>query len=190
MCPHAIGLQKSHGEGGMAIHNEKSIDLVVICAGFGIVLRKAGMKRLQQIVLVTLLGWPLAVWAALGGDAGSVQADAVQMKALSHTMSNTPDYTVHTLVLSSGTTVTEYISGNNTVFAGSWHGPVKPDLRQLLGDDNFQQLLLASQSGGHHARQVNHPGLVAESGGHMRALRGRAWVPALLPVGMMSADIH
>jgi Protein of unknown function (DUF2844) len=102
-----------------------------------------------------------------------------------------PGATVQTLTLSSGTVVREYVSTAGVVFAVSWQGPVLPQLKQLLGPDNFTQYAGAqAEHSGHGFAGVNLPGLVVNSGGHMGAFFGRAWLPQSLPAGITAKDIQ
>ena len=103
-------------------------------------------------------------------------------------------FTVQEIQAPSGTLVREYISPNGTVFAVSWTGPSKPDLRQLFGT-YFQQYVSASSTMHHGAAtrrhfEVKQPDLVVQSNGRMRAFYGRAYVPSLIPAGVTPDDIR
>jgi hypothetical protein len=142
------------------------------------------MKSKLWLTGVTLMMLALAfpARAALGGDVASVHADRVKLNA---TMRTAPaiHFTQFEMQLPSGATVREYVSSAGAVFAVTWEGPSLPDLRLLLGG-YFQQYSDAVQSGGVGARVVQQPDLVVYTGGHMRAFRGRAYVPQLLPPGI------
>ena len=105
--------------------------------------------------------------------------------------SSNPAYTVEQISTPAGVTVNEYLSPNGTVFAVSWRGPRPPDLSQLLGS-YFAEYQTAAASA--HAQRrpsfIQSENLVVETGGHMRDLRGRAYVPALLPPGLSADDIQ
>jgi hypothetical protein len=140
--------------------------------------------------LVTLFFLSSSAIAALGGDEASVATDQVRMKA-SRRVFNTPQYTVHEIQTPSGTLVREYISAQGQVFAVAWKGPFLPDLQQILGS-YFNEYGNAASS--KHTRRgpvlVQQPGLVIQSGGHMRAFSGRAYIPLLLPVNMTLDEIQ
>lgn len=88
-------------------------------------------------------------------------------------------------------TVNEYLSSSGTVFAISWRGPRPPDLSELLGSYFTEyQTAAASPHIQRHHLFVTTKDLVVEAGGHMRDLRGRAYVPALLPPGMSADQIQ
>jgi hypothetical protein len=132
----------------------------------------------------------LPAFAALGGDASSVDADVAKMKGQARP---TPagGYTVNEITLPSGTIVREYISAGGKVFAVTWRGMSQPDLQQTLGS-YFEQYKAAAAAphAGHNHLTIRQPELVLDSGGHMRAWRGKAYVPALLPPNFSVDDIQ
>jgi hypothetical protein len=134
---------------------------------------------------------PLQAFAALGGDAASVEADRIAMSATAVPAVNGAGYTVQGFTLSSATVVREYLSGAGTVFAVAWEGPLKPDLRQLLGrrqfnavDDGTRERNREGRRGPMVLRPAGASNLVIESSGHMRAFAGRAWLTDQLPAGV------
>jgi len=139
------------------------------------------LRSLSFALVVPLLALPAA--AALGGDASSVQQDASQWKAELRTTQK-QNYVVHELHTSSGATVREYVAGGK-VFGVAWQGPVIPDMRQVLGS-YYERFSAAAQN--HHREQgpmvINESGLVLQSGGHMRAYVGKAYIPEMLPEGV------
>ena len=146
------------------------------------------------IVSPALFGLALVLsqssWASLGGTIDTVQADQASMHA-TRRLASRASYSVHELVLDSGTVVREFAAPSGTVFAVTWQGPIKPDLNQLLGA-HFPRLVAAGNSahGSHRALRVQDPDLVIESGGRMRAFTGRAYLPALVPAGVPLGDIQ
>jgi Protein of unknown function (DUF2844) len=148
-------------------------------------------KRLNLLAIPLLvLSFSFPASAVLGGDESSVATDMVQMKA---TVKVTPGaaFAVHEVKASSGPVIREYVSPAGRVFGVAWQGSSIPDLHQLLGV-YFQQYSEAAQvaKAGHPGRRplnIQLPGLVVQTGGHMRALYGRAYDPSLLPQGV-SAD--
>jgi len=132
------------------------------------------------LVLLALVV-PARVYAELGGNVDSVQSDQQVMKG-SRRITNAGNYSVHEIQAESGTKVREFVSPSGTVFGVAWSGPFKPDMRQVLGP-YFDQYVQAIQSkrprGG--AVVIQQPGLVVESGGHVRAFSGRAYLPQMTP---------
>mgnify|MGYP001597446343 FL=1 len=144
--------------------------------------RRAGLAAVLLALCV-----PAA--ATLGEDASSVSADQAQLQA-GLTISSTAKFSVHQLQLSSGTTVNEYVSPAGMVFAVSWQGPSIPDLQQVLGR-YFDAYVAAmrNRGAGKSAPATQPAGFVAQSGGHMRAYFGRAYVASMLPRGVFAEEI-
>lgn len=144
---------------------------------------------LTSLALVSLVvSVPAA--ATLGEDVSSVRADEAQMQGTPR-ITGAAKFAMHEIELPSGTVVKEYVSPAGMVFAVSWQGPSIPDLRQLLGR-YFEQYTEAAkaQGAGPGSRVTQQPGLVVQSGGHMRAFFGRAYVPQMLPRGVLAENIH
>jgi hypothetical protein len=123
--------------------------------------------------------------AGLDGKPGDAPAATVRTSS-SATSAGVP-YTEVSRTLATGTVVREYADASGTVFAVSWSGPYKPDLKQLLGS-HFAAFRDAAAAGpqrrANRARvPVDTGDLVAHSGGHMGAFEGRAWLRSRLPAG-------
>jgi hypothetical protein len=131
--------------------------------------------------------------AELGGGMNSVAADQARMKATVRSTQKT-DYAVHELQADSGTVIREYVSSAGKVFAVAWSGPFLPNLRQILGTyfTPYSEALRAAKA--HHPGRgpalIQQPGLVVQSGGHMRAFSGRAYVPQMLPQSVTAEEIR
>jgi hypothetical protein len=141
---------------------------------------------------LTLVALAVSVPAAatLGEDVTSVGADQAQMQGTLQ-ITSAAKFAVHEIRLPSGTLVKEYVSPAGMVFAVSWRGPWLPDLQQVLGR-YFDQYTAAAKLkvGGAGRRVTEQPGLVVQSGGHMRAFFGRAYAPQMLPRGVAAEDIQ
>jgi Protein of unknown function (DUF2844) len=144
---------------------------------------------LSSIVLTVAVATP--AFAALGGDSTTVQADVARMKGALR-ITSSAGVTVHEITTSYGTVVREYITPGDKVFAVSWHGPVNPDLRQMLGDyyTQYEQAATMPHPGGHRHLAIEQPGLIVQVSGRMRAFVGRAWVPSLVPQNFSVTDIN
>ena len=142
-------------------------------------------------VVVGLLAFAIPALAALGGDVSSVETDRAHMKAAVK-QTQVDGYDIHEISAPGGTVVKEYVSPAGKVFAVSWHGPFVPDMQQILGT-YFQQFTTAWQARpkhyGHAPLNIQQPGLVVQSGGHMRAYWGRAFVPDMVPQGVQLNEI-
>jgi hypothetical protein len=135
----------------------------------------------KTIVACVLLACGLAR-AALDGPPSDVPASRVQRTPA--TTSAGVAYTDISRTVKSGTVVHEYVDASGQVFAVSWSGPFKPNLQRLLGR-HFDRLAQAKGTPEANRARVNidTSDLVVQSGGHMGAFEGRAWLPSRLPAG-------
>ena len=144
-------------------------------------------------IVFFLLGVCLPALAALGGDVSSVEADRAKMKAeISVTQSDA--YAVHEIKTPTRMVVREYVSSDGRVFGVAWQGPFMPDMKQILGT-YFQQYSTAAREAkagrpGRRPVEIQQPGLVVESSGHMHSYSGRAYDPGLVPSGVTANAIR
>ena len=130
--------------------------------------------------------------AGLGGTFASVQADRAQFRA-SMASAQTSAWSIHTLTLANHGVVREFARSDGTVFAVAWHGPGRPDLRQLLGErfETFQ-----SDNAPPNGRRTRRPmgvsrdDFVAHSAGHSGAFWGFAYLPQIAPAGFSTNDLR
>jgi hypothetical protein len=120
--------------------------------------------------------------AALGGSYSTVGADRAHLSARLDT-ANSADYAVHTLTQINGIT-REYENRSGEIFAVTWQGPARPDLRQLLGDYFSAFQSDNALKGGRRARRplsVNRSDVVIRTAGHPGAFSGIAYLPQITP---------
>jgi hypothetical protein len=150
------------------------------------------MKLTQNLLCSMFIAATVAtpVWAALGGDATSVQNDLAKMKGALRISASPQGYEVHEITTSYGTVVREYLNPAGKVFALGWDGPFNPDLRQVLGTyyTQYTQAPASAHQDRAHLR-IAQPGLVVQISGRVRAFVGRAWAPDLLPANFSTDDI-
>lgn len=125
-----------------------------------------------------------AAQAGLGAPYASIAADQAQLRA-STKVTVQAGYTVHALTLPSGTVVREYVAANGVVFAVAWNGPSQPNFNTVLGN-YFADLQSAARAGhgGRNRLDLERSDLVIQSGGHMRAFFGRAYLVDAVPSGV------
>lgn len=139
-------------------------------------------KRLVLPLVLGTLAFSAPASAELGGNVDSVKADHAKMGG-ALTITTVSGYEVHEIQSAAGIRVREYVAPSGTVFGVAWQGPFKPDLRQLLGP-YFDQYVKAVEQGRKTSRgpvTIQLPGLVVQTGGHMRSFAGRAYVPQMIP---------
>jgi hypothetical protein len=143
--------------------------------------------------LAAVTAFALPALAELGGSVSTVEADRAHMNA-SVRVSSASAYDLHEIASPSGTIVDEYVSPAGKVFAVTWHGQFMPDLQQILGPAYFQQYSAAIQAQqkhyGHRPLNIQLPGLVVQTSGHMRHYFGRAYVPSMMPEGVKADEIR
>jgi hypothetical protein len=140
------------------------------------------------LLMVLLTAFSCSGFAALGGDLSSIQADQAHMRAQRRVIQNAA-YTVHEMQAESTTIVREFVSPQGKVFGISWQGPTRPDLQQMLGTYYSEFAAARPTRRVHGPVTIRTPNLVIESGGHMRALTGRAYVPTMVPTDVRLEDI-
>ena len=146
-----------------------------------------GLSRAGGVLLAIVIASPAC--AALGGDVASVAADRAHVDG-KLAVSLTQKYAVHEIAAPSGTVVREFVSPAGTVFGVAWAGPSMPDLRQVLGAYFDRYVKAVAQRNRRGPVLIEEPGLIVQSGGHMRAFYGRAYVPEALPQGVAVDEIR
>ena len=136
--------------------------------------------------------WTVNAHAALGGDAASVASDAARLGSAPSSASQ-PLYTRLQIDDRSGVRLREFLGLDGVVFAVSWSGPVQPDLQPLLGThyaDYAAAQAAVQRPGLRRELRLTLPGAVVETGGHLRAYAGRAYLPQRIPAGITLADLN
>lgn len=151
------------------------------------------LPRLSHFLpLAALMMIAPAAHAELGGAMTGVQADRAHLAArLTSTPAGT--HVRHDMTLPNGASVREFTNANGRVYALTWSGPGKPDLRALLGS-YFARLQTDNGHFNPRARrqplQVVRSDVVIQSGGHMGYFWGLAYIPALAPAGFAVTDLQ
>ena len=142
---------------------------------------------LPCLVLMLVILLPASqILAALGEPVDSVESDRESLTAVRGAMTAHRDYTVHEIKTES-TVVREYVSPAGIIFAIAWNGMVHPDLTELLGSyaGEYQEALRQTQrKQGRRQLQVKTNRVVVQKWGHIRDMKGRAYVPDLIPPGV------
>jgi hypothetical protein len=123
--------------------------------------------------------------AALGDDVAAVAADQVRLHASLRTFRN-DGFTVHELAAASGVTIRNFVADAGKIFAVSWSGGWRPNLRDIMGThyDRF----IAATRGQRVARgvaRIELPGMIVVMGGPQRAAFGHVILTDLAPAGFL-----
>jgi Protein of unknown function (DUF2844) len=153
-------------------------------------IRKINWNNLM--ILATLALLPAIASAHLGGPESSVQSER-GFQAQPTPSASTLSYRVYEITNQYGVHVREYVSNDQKVFAVTWTGHSEPDLSVLLGS-HFHQYqngkFQATRPGRRAPIRLTESDLIIEKGGHMGGLRGRAYIPSLLPAGLQLQEIQ
>jgi hypothetical protein len=133
---------------------------------------------------------PHLACATLGQPEITVQTDVAAAHAAIKSMQDRTSYRVHEIQLPSGTVMREFVASNGNVFAVTWQGPTRPDLRQALGQYFDAFSAPRSKFADRRHVQIQQGDLVLQSGGHMRALTGRAYLLSAIPSGVTVGDLQ
>src|ERR1700723_269163 len=121
--------------------------------------------------------WSCVASATLGEQESAISAEP-QLANASIKETALGSYRVHEIVQPFGTVIREYAGLDGKVFAVTWNGPFIPNLKQTLGSYFAEYSAKAGVPHGNRTHlEVRQPDLVVESGGHMRAHHGRAYLP-------------
>jgi hypothetical protein len=155
-------------------------------------MKKTIYLQFLGLVLVTVLfSAAHRVEATLGESVDSVESDREALSAVQGARMVHDGFTVQQVDYDS-VRVREYVSPSGIVFAIAWDGRVHPDLGKLLGSyaDPFERALEQTpREPGRRRLLVKTDQVVVEKWGHMRNLRGRAYVPSLIPPGVSIDEI-
>jgi hypothetical protein len=138
--------------------------------------------RAPLAATLAVLALPGAARAELGGAPLSGASALGALAATRRATTAAAGCSVHHLATPGGA-VREFARADGTVFAVAWEGQAPPDLAVLLG------AYAAEVKAGFPTRarvpgrrsELRTGSVVLQTWGHMRALRGRAWVPDLVP---------
>jgi hypothetical protein len=154
------------------------------------------IRFIKRVLLLTVIGinplWVGSVYAGLGSNTASVLDDASALNG-AISIEIRQQYSIRDISAETGMHVREFLNHDGVVFAVSWNGPALPDLQQILGT-HFAEYSAALASlthpGFRRSVRVASSGLIVESDGHLRAYAGRAYLPALVPAGVLPADLR
>jgi len=137
-----------------------------------------------------ILGRAHAAHAALGDDVSAVENDRIRMRASLRVLKHST-HDVHEMATPIGTKVREFVGKDGKVFAVSWSGGWRPNLRDIMGTHYAH--FIANTRG--HRRQsgparIELPGMVVFVGGYLRISFGYVYLPDRLPAGFSPQDIN
>lgn len=146
------------------------------------------MRMLVGFLILTL---SLPASAELGGRATASTVLRSGAKAV-RLASPSSAYSIQQSENDEGVAVREYVSPSGEIFGVTWTGQRMPDLQALFGNANFRiyQDEMQARRPGRAPVRIERSDLVVQSSGHIRAFRGRAYLPQKIPAGVTIGDIR
>jgi hypothetical protein len=129
-------------------------------------------------------------FAALGDDATAVAADEARLGAR-HVVRQRGKYALHEFAVPTGTTIREFVGDAGKVFAVSWSGGFRPNLRDVMGA-HYDRFIAATR--GRRATRgiarIELPGMTVVMGGYLRTFWGQVILTDLLPPGVTPEELR
>lgn len=138
-----------------------------------------------SLIVLGALALTAPAHATLGGKAATIDADRSRLNARMASQVAHSTFTIHEMTQDSGTVMREFVRPDGTVFAVSWQGPQRPNLKQLFGDSYFNRFQSDNKANTRiHMRRAmasTHSDFVVRTGGHSGAFWGFAYLPQTAP---------
>jgi hypothetical protein len=138
-----------------------------------------------------MTGVSLSAQAGLGEPVLRIEQDRLALRAAPATVTHAPSYDRHELRAADGTVVHEFADRAGRVFAITFEGPVKPDLKVLLSDRYAEYAARLHASPSTHKVYTHMSSTLQLSiikG--PRAFLGSAVLPGAAPAGFDPRDLH
>jgi hypothetical protein len=170
---------------------------------------RSSLMRFVKIALAAATLLPLTSHAVLGGAPAAGSSAPVSLRATRQAASSTAStasassasvatpaystaaYSVYESRDADGITVREYVLPSNVVFALTWQGPVRPDMKALLGN-YFPNFVSAGEERlrGTGALIQHNGELQIESAGRPGHFFGTAYLPRLVPADLRANNLQ
>lgn len=146
-------------------------------------------KQIPLLIIIHLLLLKTS-FATLGEKISSITDDQRALRGVKKTLQR-ESYSVHEITYG-GHQVKEYASNQGIVFAVTWRGNSEPDLSVLFGNyySEYKEAKPVRRFRGRGPKQFQTRHLQVEKFGHMRDIRGKAYIPELIPNGVNIETIN
>lgn len=145
---------------------------------------------LSVLILIPLFLLPKTSLATLGEKISSITEDQRALRGVKKTFQRN-NFSVHEISYG-GHQVKEYASNQGIVFAVTWRGNSEPDLSVLFGNyySEYKEAKPVRRFRGRGPQQFQTRHIQIQKFGHMRDVRGKAYIPELIPRGVKIEDIN
>lgn len=153
---------------------------------FSLRLRVGGAFAPLALLLALLFAAPAR--AALGDDVATLAADQARLHA-TLTVAHRASYAIHELAMPTGVRLRHFAGANGKVFAVSWSGGWRPNLRDVMGT-HYDDFIAATR--GRPMRRgvvrIETRGMVVVMGGPQRAFFGHVYLIEQVPADFFSTS--
>lgn len=150
------------------------------------------MRRIFLIIIMSQFATVQMAFAALGERESQIASDQIKLRASKVQRTTRPRFSVHEIT-SDSNTVKEFVGDDGVVFAVSWRGTFRPDLKALFGsyyDEYHARDAARPRMMGRHPISITTDRLIVQKGGHMRDVHGLAYIPSKMPAGVQPEDLQ
>lgn len=139
-----------------------------------------------SVLCALLLGLsPLTARAGLGENVAHIAQDRVVLRGTPVQVTRSGAYDRHELQTAAGVQVREFADRSGRIFAVTFNGPSKPDLKVLLGAHYTEYATATRPSVSTHKVYTHASGTLALSIVKLpRGFTGSAFIPDAVPVGV------
>jgi hypothetical protein len=150
------------------------------------------ISYLRNFLLFGIFSFIYCSYAGLGDEVRKVNDDKVLFKSQSLKITKKEKFSIHELQVPEYK-IREYVNSDRKVFAVARSGFTHPQMKQILYS-YYDEFLEAAQkqkrTHGKRFRVVKTKNLTVMISGHMRNLKGKAYLHEGLPLGVNSYEIR
>lgn len=149
-------------------------------------------SSLRSFLLFGVFSFINCSYAGLGDGVKNINDDKALFKAQSLKVIQKGKFSIHELDVPEYK-IREYVNSDQKVFAISWSGFTHPQMKQILSSyyDEFVEVAQKQKrTHGQRFRVIKTKNLTVMISGHMRNLKGKAFLHKGLPLGLSAYEIR
>jgi hypothetical protein len=147
---------------------------------------------LRSFLVFVIFSYISCSHAGLGDEVKKIQDDKVLLKAQSLKVIQKEKFSIYEIQVPEYK-IREYVNSDRKVFAVAWSGFTHPQMKQVLSSyyDEFLEVAQnQKRTHGQRFRVVKTKNLTVMMSGHMRNLKGKAYLHKGLPLGVNIYEIR
>lgn len=149
-------------------------------------------SSLRSFLLFGVFSFIYCSYAGLGDGVKNINDDKALFKAQSLKITKKEKFSIHELNVPEYK-IREYVNSHQKVFAIAWSGFTHPQMKQILSSYYDEFLEVAQKQKrihGQRFRVIKTKNLTVMISGHMRNLKGKAYLREELPLGVKAYEIR